>query len=99
MRNANRLFRSACAIVTVALAAGPAFSQQILTSAAGGGPDGVPATSANLSYLTGVAIAPSGDIYVATWLQGRIFRVGQVGQHVVADGHLRHVCHALIELE
>jgi trimeric autotransporter adhesin len=75
------------AVIALALSAGPSFSQQILTSVVGGGPDGVPATSANLSYTTGVTIAPSGDMYVVAWLQNRVYRVDAAGRLFRVAGH------------
>src|SRR5688572_27157746 len=87
MGQVNSILRGGCMIVALALAIGPSFSQQILTSAVGGGPDGVAATNANLFDPTGVTIAPSGDIYIAAWGLHRILRVDSSGRLFSVAGH------------
>ncbi len=75
------------AAMALALAVGPSFSQQILTTVVGGGPDGVPATSARVHDPTAVIIAPSGTLYFAVWGTGRVFRVDASGRLFIVAGH------------
>jgi len=63
----------------------PAFAQNIIT-VAGGGPNNMPALSANVP-ASAVALDSSGNLYVASWT--RVFRVDASGQLTVYAGNGR----------
>jgi trimeric autotransporter adhesin len=50
-------------------------AQDVITTAIGGGPNGIPATNAFLYQPYGVAVDSSGNFYFAAWSQYRVFKV------------------------
>src|SRR5579862_2198231 len=65
----------------------PALAQQdFITTVIGGGPNGIPATDANLYNPQGVAVDSSGNVYIASFNQHRIFKVNTAGTLSVDAG-------------
>lgn len=71
----RRFTISTVVLLTVLLVSYPALSQDVVTTAIGGGPNGIPATDANLYNPYGVAVDSSGNVYIASWNQNRVFKV------------------------
>jgi hypothetical protein len=77
---------SAVMLATV-LVSLPALAQQdIITTVIGGGPNGVPALDANLYNPQGVAVDASGNYYIASFNQHRVFKVSTTGTLTVLAG-------------
>ncbi len=53
----------------------PTLAQDIITTAIGGGPNGIPAIDADLYNPYGVAVDSSGNFYIASFNQNRVFKV------------------------
>ena len=53
----------------------PALAQDVITTAIGGGPNGIPALDANLYNPYGVAVDSAGNYYIASYNQNRVFKV------------------------
>ena len=64
----------------------PALAQDIITTAIGGGPNGIPALDANLYNPYGVAVDSSGNVYIASFNQNRVFKVNSTGTITVVAG-------------
>jgi len=64
----------------------PAWSQDVITTSIGGGPNGIPALDANLYNPYGVAVDSSGNYYIAAYNQDRIFKVSTTGTITVVAG-------------
>jgi sugar lactone lactonase YvrE len=65
----------------------PALAQQdFITTAIGGGPNGIPALDANLYNPEGVAVDSSGNFYIAAFNQNRVFKVDTSGTITVVAG-------------
>jgi hypothetical protein len=64
----------------------PAFAQDVITTAIGGGPNGIPALNANLYNPYGVAVDTSGNYYIAAYNQNRVFKVNASGTITVVAG-------------
>jgi len=78
---------SALMLATV-LVSLPALAQQdFISTAIGGGPNGVPAIDANLYNPQGVATDASGNYYIASFNQHRVFKVGTTGTLTVLAGN------------
>ncbi len=60
-------------------------AQAFIATVAGGGPNDLPATQANLALPTGVAVDASGTFYLTT--QNRVFKVGINGTLTVVAGN------------
>jgi len=82
----RRILISAVLLLTALLASFPALSQDLMTTAIGGGPDGIPAIDADLYNPYGVAVDASGNFYIAAWNQHRIFKVNTTGTINVVAG-------------
>ncbi len=82
----NRLIALILASTFLALAA-LAQAQGVIITVAGGGPNNMPALSANLSFPTGMAIDSNGNQYIADGGQNRIFRVDKTGRLTVFAGN------------
>jgi len=66
----------------------PALAQQdVITTAIGGGPNGIPATDANLNNPQGVAVDAAGNYYIASFNQHRVFKVSTSGTLTVVAGN------------
>ena len=70
--------------LTLGLARG-ASAQDIITTVAGGGPNNVPALSANIDPA-GVAVDAAGNFYIADRSRLRVFKVDTSGQLTVVAG-------------
>jgi hypothetical protein len=64
----------------------PAFAQDVMSTAVGGGPNGIPALNANLYNPYGVAVDTSGNFYIAAYNQNRVFKVNASGTITVVAG-------------
>lgn len=64
----------------------PALAQDVITTAIGGGPNGIPALDANLYNPYGVAVDTSGNVYIASFNQNRVFKVNTTGTISVVAG-------------
>ena len=64
----------------------PTLAQDVITTAIGGGPNGVPALDANLYNPYGVAVDGSGNYYIASYNQQRVFKVSTSGTLTVVAG-------------
>src|SRR5467141_4072692 len=67
-------------------AATPRIRNNIIHTYAGGGPDGIPALSANIPVPTAVATDAAGNIYIAAPGGDRVFVVDTSGKIRVAAG-------------
>lgn len=72
--------------VAALLVSFPAHSQDVITTKVGGGPNGIPALDANLYNPQGVALDSSGNYYIASFNQNRIFKVNTSGVITVVAG-------------
>ena len=63
-----------------------ANAQDIITTVAGGGPNNLPAVSANLDEPLGVAFDAAGNLFIADEGSHRIFKVDTSGQLTVVAG-------------
>ncbi|HEV2233615.1 MAG TPA: hypothetical protein VGV68_09465 [Terriglobia bacterium] len=66
-------------LIALALVSGSARAQDVISTFAGGGPNNLPAISANVDQPTSVAVAPSGVFYIASPSQNRVFKVDTSG--------------------
>ena len=64
----------------------PTLAQDVITTAIGGGPNGIPALDANLYNPYGVAVDGSGNFYIASYNQQRVFKVSTSGTLTVVAG-------------
>jgi len=64
----------------------PGVAQDVITTAIGGGPNGIPALDANLYYPNGIAVDSNGNYYIAAVVQHRIFKVNTSGTITVVAG-------------
>ena len=64
----------------------PALSQDIMTTAIGGGPNGIPAIDAALYQPYGVATDSTGNVYFTTFSTPRVFKVNSAGTITVVAG-------------
>ena len=72
----SRFTICAALVLTTLLVSLPALAQQdVITTVIGGGPNGIPATDANLYNPQGVAIDSSGNFYIASYNQNRVFPI------------------------
>jgi hypothetical protein len=87
----EKKFMRRCTTVFLLLAALlvtlPVLAQDVITTAIGGGPNGIPALDANLYNPYGVAVDSSGNFYIAAFNQNRVFKVnGTSGVITVVAG-------------
>ncbi len=74
--NFMRRFTSFAFLLLAALLVSlPALAQDVISTAIGGGPNGIPALNANLYNPQGVAVDASGNYYIAAFNQNRVFKV------------------------
>lgn len=83
-----RRFTSSSLLILLAalLVSFPALAQDVMTTAVGGGPNGIPALNANLYNPYGVAVDTSGNFYIAAYNQNRVFKVNASGTITVVAG-------------
>ena len=82
----RRFSISAALLLAALLVSLPAVSQDIISTAIGGGPNDIPATDANLYYPLGVAVDSAGNFYIAAYYQHRVFKVSTAGTITVVAG-------------
>ena len=83
----RRLTIFAALMLAALLVSLPALAQQdVITTAIGGGPNGIPAIDAPLYNPQGVATDSSGNYYIASFNQHRIFKVNTSGTITVVAG-------------
>ena len=77
-----------CAFLLLAalLVSFPALAQDIITTAIGGGPNGIPAIDANLYNPYGVSVDGTGNVYITSYNQNRVFKVNTTGTISVVAG-------------
>ena len=64
----------------------PASAQDIITTAIGGGPNGIPALNANVYNPLGVAVDTAGNDKYTEYYQHRVFKVNAAGTSSVVAG-------------
>ena len=64
-----------------------AAAQDVISTAVGGGPNNLPGTTANLYQPYTEAIDASGNIYVASYQQNRVFKISTSGVVTVVAGN------------
>jgi len=74
------------ALLAVVLVSFPALSQDVISTAIGGGPNNIPALDANLYNPYGVTVDSTGNVYIASYYQNRVFKVNAAGTIVVVAG-------------
>lgn len=82
----RRFTTFAAVLLTLLLVSLPALSQDVITTAIGGGPNGIPALDANLYNPYGVAVDSTGNVYIASFNQHRVFKVNTSGTISVVAG-------------
>ncbi len=73
--------------VVLVLASVPAWAEQIIDTVAGGGPDNVPAISANVDFPWAVAMDMHGNLFIAADQAQRVFKVDAAGLLTVLAGN------------
>jgi len=81
-----RRFTILAAIFLTALVSLPGVAQDIITTSIGGGPNNMPAVDANLNAPYGEAVDSSGNFYIASYNQHRVFKVSSAGTLTVVAG-------------
>ena len=74
-------------VVLVVAGVTTADAQPVITTFAGGGPNGVPATTAHLASPAAVAVDTEGNLFIASRNQHRVFRVDTSGVLTVVAGN------------
>ena len=82
----RRLTIFAALMLAALLVCLPALAQDMITTAIGGGPNGIPAIDANLYNPYGVAVDTAGNAYIAAYNQNRVFKVNPAGTITVLAG-------------
>jgi sugar lactone lactonase YvrE len=83
----RRFSISAALLLAALLVSFPALSQDVISTAIGGGPNGIPATDSNLYNPVGVAVDTAGNFYIAAFNQNRVFKVSATGTLTVVAGN------------
>ena len=81
----------AAAIIVIGLIAPAVWAQNIVKTIAGGGPNNLPALKSSMDSPATVAIDGAGNVYVAAFNSGRVFRVASNGNVTVVAGIRRAV--------
>ncbi len=81
-----RRFTILLAFFLTVLVSLPGVAQDVITTVIGGGPNNMPAIDANLYTPYGVAVDASGNFYIASYNQHRIFKVSSAGTLTVIAG-------------
>src|SRR5437667_4629485 len=79
-----RKMKVLCFVCLMAIVAVPAMAQNIITTYAGGGPNNVPALSAALFPILGVAADSFGNLYMMDLT--RVYRIDKTGQLTIYAG-------------
>ena len=74
------------AILLLELSAPAIWAQNTVKTIAGGGPNNLPALNSSMDSPATVALDPAGNVYVAAFSSGRIFRVATNGNVTVVAG-------------
>jgi sugar lactone lactonase YvrE len=82
----RRLTIVAALMVAAMLVCLPASAQDIMTTAIGGGPNGIPALNGNVYNPLGVAVDAAGNYYFTSYYQNRVFKVNTAGTISVVAG-------------
>jgi hypothetical protein len=82
----RRFTTSAFLLLAALLVSFPGQAQDIISTTIGGGPNGIPALDANLYNPYGVAVDTSGNYYIASFNQHRVFKVNTTGTISVVAG-------------
>lgn len=82
------IYKSAflCALLSLGLVLSAA-AQDVITTIAGGGPNGIPAVNADLSNPYETAIDTQGNIYVAVETQQRVYKISAAGVITIVAGN------------
>lgn len=75
------------ALLAALLVSLPALSQDIMSTAIGGGPNGIPAIDGNLYNPYGVAVDGSGNFYITVYNNHRVYKVSTAGTITVVAGN------------
>jgi hypothetical protein len=76
-----------CAGIMLLISGVASAQQDFINNFAGGGPNNVPATSANVNYPTGTATDGLGNFYIVSPNQSRVFKVNSSGTLTVLAGN------------
>ena len=83
----RRLSIFAALLLAIVLVSLPGLAQQdVITTAIGGGPNNIPAIDGNLYQPYGVALDSSGNFYISSYNQHRVFKVSSTGTITVIAG-------------
>ena len=82
----RRFVLSLSVLLTLALISLPVLSQDVISTAIGGGPNNIPALDANLYNPVGIAVDSAGNVYIASFYQHRVFKVNSAGKILVVAG-------------
>ena len=83
----RRLTIVAALMLAALLVSLPASAQDIISTAIGGGPNGIPALDANVYNPLGVAVDAAGNFYITSYYQNRVFKVSVAGTITVVAGN------------
>lgn len=83
----RRLAIFSAVLLAAVLVSSPAWSQDVISTPIGGGPNNIPALDANLYNPYGVAVDSSGNYYIAAYYQNRVFKVSTTGTITVIAGN------------
>ena len=81
-----RRFSILLALLLTALLSLPGAAQDVITTIIGGGPNNMQAVNANLYTPYGLAVDGSGNFYIASYNQHRVFKVDASGTLTVVAG-------------
>ena len=82
-----RRFKIGFTLLASLLVSLTSWSQDVITTVIGGGPNNVPATDANLYSPYGVAVDSTGNFYIAAFNQNRVYKVtNSTGKITVVAG-------------
>src|SRR5260370_7014389 len=92
--NFMRRFSILLALLLTALLSLPGAAQDVITTIIGGGPNNMQAVNANLYTPYGLAVDGSGNFYIASYNQHRVFKVDASATLTVVPGTgpLGHLC-------
>ncbi len=85
----RRFVLSLSVLLTLALISLPVLSQDVISTAIGGGPNNIPALDANLYNPVGIAVDSAGNVYIASFYQHRVFKVNSAGKDPGRGGEWR----------